>query len=64
MGIFNEEELREAGASSLPTVEEEEEKADQACAALASPSITSTASSTSPLLQGTKLQNFFTPTGG
>ena len=56
MGIFSEEELREAddegravGGSGLSTVEEE--KAGQACAPLASPSITSTASSTSPLLQ-------------
>jgi hypothetical protein len=57
LGIYREEELREAGeggaagGAGLATLVEEEEKADQACAALASPSITSTASSTSPLLQ-------------
>lgn len=60
LGIYSEADLREAeeggavgGAGPLPSVEEEEEKADGACAALAplaSPSITSTASSTSPLL--------------
>ena len=60
LGIYTEADLREAeeggavgGEGPLPSVQEEEEKADGACAAqapLASPSITSTASSTSPLL--------------
>jgi hypothetical protein len=63
VGIFSEEELRDRdeggaeGGSGLSTVEEE--KGEEACAPLASPSITSTASSTSPLLQteGGKVSN-------
>ena len=68
VGIYTAEDLREAdeggavGGAGLPTLEEEE-KADEACAPLPSPSITSTASSTSPLLKTSAIDAHETVSG-